>query len=126
MHMRIRRSLLAMCGAVALVLATSAGGDAAASRTYVTFGGAVSLPGVTLARGTYVFERVGTSQDMVRVTNPSNHIVYVTALTNEVTRPSGRSRNNEIVLGESPSGTPRPIKAWFPEHSLIGREFIYR
>ena len=124
--MRICKSLLAMCGALALVLATSVGGNAAGSRAYVTFDGAVGLPGVTLARGTYVFERVGTSQDLVRVTNASNHIVYVTAFTNEVKRPSGSSRNNEIVLGESPSGKPRPIKAWFPEHSLTGREFIYR
>ena len=126
MNMRIRRSLLAICGAVALVLATSAGGSAAASRTYITFDGAVGLPGVTLARGTYLFERVGAAQDLVRVTNMSNHIVYVTAFTNEVTRRSGPSRNNDIVLGESPSGTPRPIKAWFPESSLTGREFIYR
>ena len=126
MNMRIHRSLLAMCGAGALVLATSVGGNAAASRTYVTFDGAVGLPGVTLASGTYLFERVGTAQDLVRVTNTSNHIVYVTAFTNEVTRPSGPSRKNEIVLGESPSGTPRPIKVWFPEHSLTGREFIYR
>ena len=124
--MRIRRSLLAICGAVILMLATSVGGNAAASRTYVTFDGAVGLPGVTLARGTYVFERVGTLQDMVRVTNTSNHIVYMTAFTNEVKRPSGPSRDNAIVLGESPSGIPRPIKAWFPEHSLTGREFIYR
>jgi len=125
--MRIRKSLLAMCGAVALMmLATSVGGNASASRTYMTFSDAVGLPGVTLARGTYLFERVGTSEDLVRVTNTSNHIVYLTAFTNAVTRPSGPSRNNEIVLGESPSGTPRPIKVWFPDHSLTGREFIYR
>ena len=88
--MRICRSVLAMCGAVILMLAMSAGGHAAASRTYVTFSSPVSLPGVTLASGTYVFERTGVGQDLVRVTNKHNHIVYLTAFTNEVPRPTDR------------------------------------
>ena len=124
--MRIRRSLMAMCGAVILTLAMSASGDAAASRTFVTFSAPVSLPGVTLAKGTYVFERVGVSQDVVRVTNRDNHIVYLSAFTNEVSRPAGMGLDTGIVLGESPSGMPRPIRVWFPEHSRTGREFIYR
>jgi hypothetical protein len=121
--MRSRRSLLATCGAVIVVLAMSVGGHAATSRTYVTVDQPVGLPGVTLGSGTYVFERVGTSQDLVRVTGTHNHIVYLTAFTTEVTRPS---RGHDIVLGESPSGRPRPIKAWFPEGALIGRGFVYR
>src|SRR5688572_21603273 len=124
--MRIRRALLAICGAAIVVLATSAGGNAAASRTYVTFNQPVGLPGVSLASGTYVFERVGNSQDMVRVTGSSNRIVYLTAFTSEITRPSRGPRSTDIVFGESPSGHPRPVKAWFPEDSLTGRAFIYR
>lgn len=124
--MRIRRSLVAMCGALILMLAMSVSGDAAASRAYVTFSAPVSLPGVTLAKGTYVFERLGVSQDLVRVTNRDNHIVYLTAFTNEVPRPTGMGLDTGIVLGESPSGMPRPIKVWFPEHSRTGREFIYQ
>lgn len=124
--MRMRKSVVAMCGAVILMLAMSVSGDAAASRTYVTFSAPVSLPGVTLGSGTYVFERAGVSQDMVRVTNRNNHIVYLTAFTNEVSRPAGMELDTGIVLGESPSGVPRPIKVWFPEQSRTGREFIYR
>jgi hypothetical protein len=124
MNMRIRKSLAALCGAVILVLATSVGSHATASRTYLTFSTPVSLPGVTLGSGSYLFERVGNSQDMVRVTNRDNHIVYLTAFTIEINRPPGAV--NDIVFGESPSGTPRPIRAWFPEHSRTGREFIYR
>jgi hypothetical protein len=115
-----------MCGAAILMLAMSTSGDAAASRTYITFSAPVSLPGVTLASGTYVFERTGVSQDLVRVTNKDTQIVYLTAFTNEVSRPRGMRLDTGIVLGESPSGTPRPIKVWFPEHSRTGREFIYR
>ena len=124
--MRIRRSLVATCGAMILMLAMSAGGHAAASRTYVTFSSPVSLPGVTLGSGTYVFERTGVAQDLVRVTNKDNHIVYLTAFTKEVARPRDMKLDVSIVLGESPSGVARPIKVWFPEHSLTGREFIYR
>ena len=124
--MRIRRSVLAMCGAVILMLAMSAGGHAAASRTYVTFSSPVSLPGVTLGSGTYVFERTGVAQDLVRVTNKDNHIVYLTAFTKEVPRPRDMKLDTSIVLGESPLGVARPIKVWFPESSLTGREFIYR
>ena len=50
--MRIRRSLLAICGAVIVAIATSVGGHAAASKTYVTFNQPVGLPGVTLGSGT--------------------------------------------------------------------------
>jgi len=125
MNMRIRRSLVALCGAVILVVASSGGSHAAASRTYLTFNAPVSLPGVTLASGRYLFERVGVSEDLVRVTNSDNHLVYMTAFTIEINRPPGAMQDN-VLLGESPSGTPRPIKAWFPEHSRTGRQFIYR
>ena len=126
MNMRTRKSFVTMCGAAILMLVMSASGDAAASRTFITFGAPVSLPGVTLGNGTYVFERVGVSQDLVRVTNKHTHIVYLTAYTREVPRPTDVKPDNGIVFGESPSGMPRPIKAWFPQDSETGREFIYR
>ena len=124
--MRTRRSFVAMCGAVILMLSMSVSGDAAASRTYLTFSAPVSLPGVTLGSGTYVFELAGVSRDLVRVTNRDNPIVYLTAFTHAVARPAGMGLDTSIILGESPSGTPRPIKVWFPEQSGTGREFIYR
>ena len=30
-----------------------------------------------------------------------------------------------ISFGESPAGTPPPVKAWYPESKTRGREFIY-
>ena len=124
--MRIRRAVMAMGVAAIVMLATSVGGHAAASRTFLTFSVPVALPGVTLGSGTYVFESVGVLRDMVRVTGKDNHIVYLTAFTNEVARPSGPAPAGGVILGESPSGTPQPIKAWFPEHTRSEREFIYR
>jgi hypothetical protein len=124
--MQIRRSLLAMCGGVILTLAMSVGGHAAASKTYLTFSSPVALPGVTLGTGTYVFERVGVAQDIVRVTNKDNHIVYLTAFTTEVTRPASMTLDTSVVFGESRSGSPRRLNVWFPENERSGRQFIYR
>ena len=123
--MRIGRLAMAIGVATIVMLATSTGGHAAASRTYLTFSAPVALPGVTLGSGTYVFEMTGVSRDLVRVTGRDNQIVYLTAFTNEVARPSDATLVGGVLFGERPSGTPQPIKAWFPEHSRTGREFIY-
>jgi len=122
--MQIRKSILAAGGAALVVLATAAGGHAAASRTYLTFDRPVALPGVVLAGGTYVFERMGAGNDLVRVSSQDGTRVYLTAFTNEVARPAGSKV--KVVLGEADAGVARPIRAWFPEDTLAGREFIYR
>ncbi|HEX5109549.1 MAG TPA: hypothetical protein VFV95_13945 [Vicinamibacterales bacterium] len=124
--MRIRKSILAACGAALIVLATTAGGHAASSRTYLTFDKAVALPGVTLAGGTYLFERMGTGNDLVRVSSQDGARVYLTAFTHEIARPAGSNADLTILLGEASAGMPVPIRAWFPEHADAGREFIYR
>jgi len=58
--MMSRKSIVTACAAVlmGLVIAgsTQAWGDAT-RKTYLTFSGPVSLTGVTLAAGTYTFER---------------------------------------------------------------------
>jgi hypothetical protein len=122
--MQFRKSILAAWGAALVVLATSAGGHAAASRTYLTFDRPVSLPGVTLAGGTYVFERMGAANDVVRVSSKDGTHVYLTAFTNEIARPAGS--NVKVLLGEAAAGSATPIRAWYPEDTLAGRAFIYR
>jgi hypothetical protein len=123
--MRTRRSVIAIGVAAIMMLAASAAGHTPTSRTYLTFSAPVALPGVTLGSGTYVFESIGVAKDVVRVTGRDNKIVYLTAFTNEVVRPSGAPLAAGILFGERPAGTPQAIKAWFPEHSRTGREFIY-
>ena len=122
--MRIRKSIIGACGAALVAIATTAGGHAAASRTYLTFDGPIALPGVTLGGGTYVFERVGTGNDMVRVSSKDGTRVYLTAFTHEIARPAGS--NVKVILGEAVAGVAPPVRAWFPEDTLAGREFIYR
>ena len=93
--------------------------------SYLTFSRAVSLPGVTLSPGTYIFERAGENvPDIVRVLSRDRSQVYLTAFTNSIPRPQGLG-NQIVLLGESAADTAPPIRAWFPAGENAGHEFIY-
>jgi hypothetical protein len=93
--------------------------------TYLTFSGAVALPGVELAAGTYIFELPSNmSHGLVRVSSRDRRQVYLTAFTHEIDRPAGDDKL-QISLGEAPAGVAPPIKAWFPSGERHGRQFIY-
>ncbi len=120
----------ATVGAVALsaFLGVSAHATGTANRmTYLTFSGAVALPGVDLAAGTYVFELASPNMDptMVRVTSRDHRKVYLLAFTHDVLRPEGQNRNNVVSLAEAPRGQAPRITAWFPPDESMGREFVY-
>ena len=128
--MFVRKIVHTLCGVVLLgVLATSSTGAMfnTSRTTHFTFSGAVRLPGVTLPAGTYTFEVVPTSSgsDIVRVIARDRSKVYLTQFTHTVYRPSARTLKATITLGETPAGTPPPVKAWYPESETRGREFIY-
>ena len=94
---------------------------------YVTFNRPVSLPGVALGSGTYIFELpdpLGT-WNLVRVSSKDRRIVYLTAFTRIVDRPKGLSRDQPISFGEAPDNTLQPIRVWWPTSEPTGREFIY-
>ena len=115
----VRKIVHTLCGGVLLaVLATSATGANFDSRrtTHFTFSGAVQLPGVTLPAGTYTFEVVNTNSgsDIVRVTARDRSKVYLMQFTRAVYRPSASTLKATISLGETPAGTPPPVKVWYP------------
>ena len=95
--------------------------------TFLTFGSAVSIPGVTLKPGTYIFERVDGSSDLdvVRVLSRDRSHVYLTQFTRNVPRPLGMSERAQVTFAEADKGTPPPVKAWFPPNEQRGQEFIY-
>ncbi len=95
--------------------------------TYLTFSGAVTLPGVGLGAGTYVFELAdpASNLDLVRITNMRRDRVVYTGFTRPVARPSELPEDRQIVIGEPTEGSAPPIKAWFPAHESGGHEFIY-
>ena len=122
-----RASLIAACAAMVAVAAhVPARASSWRNTTYVTFNVSVALPGITLAPGTYVFERtLIDNPHVVQVRSRDRSRVYLVALTNRVIRPAGLPASRHIVLGEVPSGGIPPVLAWYPADREAGHAFVY-
>ena len=125
-----RKSSVAACGVVLgfLVAAASVHAMNPAHQALLTFSRPVSLPGVSLAAGTYLFEVANpeTSSDVVRVRSKEDYRhVYFTGFTRSIDRPRSLPADRPVVLGEPGSGIAPPILAWFPEGAATGRAFVY-
>jgi len=120
-------ALVVLTALVALTLASTAARAGGPTNTaYLTFSGPVRLPGVTLATGTYTFERPDGISHLVRVRSQAGSQVYFTGFTLPVTRPDGVPRNRAITFrGEVPRGSAPEIDAWYPEGHSTGEQFIY-
>lgn len=124
-----RKSLVMALALVGIGLATavSIGASTNAKHTmYVTFNRPVSLPGVTLGVGTYIFETPDpvSDLDLVRVLSRDRSIVILTTFTRQVERYSGMKRDQVISFGEAPANEAQPITVWWPQDSP-GRQFVY-
>lgn len=94
---------------------------------YVTFNRPVTLPGVTLGSGTYIFELADpiSAWDLVRVSSRDRRVVYLTAFTQIVDRPHEMSPDQPISFGEAAPTAVRSIQIWWPAGQSTGRQFIY-
>jgi len=124
-----RRAALAVFGLALIGLAAaspSQGGVDASQRIELTFSKPISLPGVTLAAGTYVFERAAplSAIEVVRVSSRDHRFVYYTGFTELVERPSRNTQ--QITFGEAAAGSALPIKEWYPTFTSTGHRFLYR
>lgn len=128
-----RRVVLRACGAfLGLVIAagtvTSLSASVRSNRIeYLTFSAPVSLPGVTLGRGTYTFEVANpeASADIVLVRNRATDAVVFLGFTYRVERPKGTADSRSIVFGEAPRGVVPPILEWYPGGDMTGHQFRY-
>jgi hypothetical protein len=95
-------------------------------QTALTFSRSVSLPGVTLQPGTYVFEVANPESggNVVRVRRDDYRQVYFAGFTHMVERPDSLG-GRPVLLGEALPGKAVPILAWFPHGERTGRQFIY-
>jgi hypothetical protein len=93
----------------------------------LTFSRAVSLPGVTLTAGTYVFESgpVGTDPNIVRVLSPNRQTQFYLGFTIPRVRPYNASPS-VLTFGEARAGEAARILIWYPGGSTTGHEFMYR
>jgi hypothetical protein len=113
-------------GAVAILVGAALHARANVSdTTYLTFSRAVSLPGVTLPAGTYIFERAEqNAPSVVHVLSRDRKKVYWMAFTTPIARPDSLG-NRVVVLGEAAAGEAPPVRAWFPIGETIGHQFNY-
>jgi hypothetical protein len=96
------------------------------NRTYFTFSGPVTLPGVTLPAGKYLFRNPDTlgGRRVVQVLSEDGRRAYAQLLTIPVQR-FDAPKEPEIRFMETAEGTAAPIKAWWYPGNTIGWEFIY-
>ena len=121
-------SVTACCVVLGFVAAASVRAWNPADRARLTFSQPVSLPGVSLAAGTYVFEVANpdSGRDVVRVRAKEDYRqVYFVGFTHRIDRPKNLRADRPILLGEPGAGMAAPILAWFPEGAVTGREFVY-
>jgi hypothetical protein len=123
-----RRLLLTLVSvSLGTVLAVPAHGTSNIFRTnHLTFSGPVGLPGVTLAGGTYIFERaVDTNADVVVVRSLDRARVYYLGSTQPTVRPAGLAADRVVTFSEPRRGAPPQIAAWYPQNETLGRAFVY-
>ena len=113
---------------IALVVAlsgTTAAQTDTRDRTFLTFSGAVDMPGVTLPAGTYVFKLADTpSRNVVQVWDREEkkmigHWLFVQADRPEV------SQDTVIMFKETAAGTTPAVHYWYYPGERIGKEFVY-
>jgi hypothetical protein len=109
-------------GALTFMLAGSAIAFFDNHENQLTFNRPVSLPGIVLPAGSYTFDMVSGTLDVVVVRNTTK--VLYTGFTRTVERPASLSKTAAITLGEAPAEPPR-ITAWYEIGDALGHEFRY-
>jgi LPXTG-motif cell wall-anchored protein len=125
MQMKSRLFSAGLCLAL-LNIAPFARGDVFNKKTYISFSQPVRVPGKTLDAGSYVFKLADNqaNRHIVQIMNSRENKVYATVLA----IPDYRARPGSktiITFGESASGNPTPIKAWFYPGDNTGSRFVY-
>ena len=120
-----------LCGVALLGVfatsATTARSFDASRTTRFTFSRTVQIPGATLPQGTYIFEIANPNEqaDIVRVLSTDRQEAFLLKFTIPVYRQANGNLKASLTLGESPAGTPPPVKAWYPQGEARGQEFLY-
>jgi hypothetical protein len=115
---------------VLAVLVFGAGGSAHAQpsdyRTYFTFSTPVTLPGVTLPAGRYLFRLADSdsSRKVISVLSEDGKTPMAMLHTIPTQLPKAPT-DPEIRFLETSGDTPPPIKGWWYPGRSIGYEFIY-
>src|SRR4030095_8197126 len=94
-------------------------------RTFLTFSGAVEMPGGTLPAGTYVFKLADTpSRNVVEVWDREEKKMVGHWLFVQATRPEV-SQETVVMFKETAAGTTPAVHFWYYPGERIGKEFVY-
>src|SRR5688500_1479376 len=121
------RTLVSACGfAVLAFTSTIAHAQTIDHRTFFTFSQPVTLPGVTLPAGKYLFRHPdsATGRRVVQVLSADGTQSYAMLLSIPAQRAEAPSQP-EIRFMETAEGMPSAIKTWWYPGNRIGWEFIY-
>lgn len=111
---------------LAVFSGTSASAQTFDNRTYFTFSQPVTLPGVTLPAGKYLFRIVDTtsSRRIVQVLDADGKKPYALLMSIPAQRNDVPSEP-EVRFMETAADTPTALKTWWYPGSTMGWEFIY-
>jgi hypothetical protein len=117
-----------MCGLgmAALFVAATAQAQPADKRTYFTFSRPITLPGVTLPAGKYMFRLADdqTTRKVIQVVSADGTKPYAMLLTMPDERREA-PKDAEVAFLETAARTPSAVKSWWYPGERIGYEFIY-
>lgn len=112
--------------AVLTLTAVTAQAQPSDYRTYFTFSAPVTLPGVTLPAGTYLFRLADpdTGRKVINVLSGDGKqsLAMLHTIPNQL---RDAPQNPEVRFMEAPANMPLPVKAWWYPGKAIGYEFIY-
>jgi hypothetical protein len=124
----LRQALRLACSValLACVVATPSTAQPVDKRTLFTFSGPVSMPGVTLPAGQYLF----------RLADPNSGRNVIQVLSGDGTKPYGMffsmraerfepASTPEVRFMETAAGMPAAIKTWWYPGERSGYEFVY-
>ena len=120
--------VLVAASAAALIIGVAAQQTRAWSdvnhREFLTFSGAVAIPGAVLPAGTYIFEvpNPNSSHTIVSVRSRDGRKVYLTQFTRAVDRPAP---GTPVTFRETARGQAPAIDTWYPMSGEQGRQFVY-
>lgn len=125
----LKRAVVVACAVAALACVAPASAHAQGpvdKRTFFTFSQPITVPGVTLPAGTYLFRLADPtgSRKVVQVLSEDGSESYAMLLSIPVQR-FDIPDEPEIHFMETPSNTPAAVKIWWYPGETIGYEFIY-
>ncbi len=95
-------------------------------KTYFTFSGPITLPGVTLPAGKYIFRLADAQSGRKVVSIQSEDGKRQLAMLHTIPNQAPKAPNDpEIRFMETSSNVPPPVKTWWYPGKSIGYEFIY-